>query len=96
VGVIRIAPGIYKEKVIVSKANVTLIGLGKDPKEVVITFGDSAKNAGSTFKSGTIIVDADGFKAENLSILNTWWDEHSDPTDVASRGATAQLGSRRS
>jgi pectinesterase len=92
--VIRIAPGIYKEKVVINQKNVSLVGLGMNPRDVLITYGDSAMNTGSTFKSGTVIVTADGFEAENLSIVNTWWDEHPDPKD-ASQAVALQLSSDR-
>jgi pectinesterase len=90
--VIFIKPGTYKEKIAITKDNIWLVGLGKDPKDVVLTFGDSAKNTGSTFKSGTVTVEANGFAAENLTIANTWWDEHSDPAD-ASQAVALQLSS---
>lgn len=92
--VILIAPGIYKEKLTINKANIVLVGTGKRPQDTIITFGDSAKNTGSTFKSGTITVTADGFEAENLSIINTWWDEHPSPDD-SSQAVALQLSSDR-
>jgi pectinesterase len=90
--VIRIQPGIYKEKIMVAIPNLTMVGLGASPKDVVLTFGDSAKNTGSTFKSGTVTVDADGFAAENLTIVNTWWDEHTGTAD-GSQAVALQLSS---
>jgi len=92
--VIRIQPGIYKEKILVNRPGLTMVGLGASPKEVVLTFGDSAKNTGSTFKSGTVTVEADGFEAENLTIVNTWWDEHTAPGD-ASQAVALQLTSEK-
>lgn len=79
--VIFIAPGVYKEKVHISKPGIVLVGTGKKPQETVITWGDSAKSTGSTFKSGTLSVSADGFEAENISIVNTWWQDHSTQAD---------------
>ena len=90
--VILIAPGTYKEKIQIKSKNIWLVGTGSDPKAVVLTFGDSSKNTGSTFKSGTVTVDADGFEAENLTIANTWWDEHPDPAD-ASQAVALQMNS---
>lgn len=81
--VIRILPGSYREKIKIAKDNIHLIGVGKKPQDVVVSFGDSAKNTGSTFKSGTITVEGDGFEAENLTIENTWWNEHPDPSDAS-------------
>lgn len=74
---IRIAPGKYREKVRVSKANIHLIGIGSEPQDVVLSWDDSAASAGGTSKSGSVSVNADGFEAENLTIENTWEDEHS-------------------
>jgi pectin methylesterase-like acyl-CoA thioesterase len=74
--VIRIAPGKYREKIHVSKANIHLIGTGKQPQDVVLSWDDAAVNAGGTSKSGSVTVNADGFEAENLTIENTWEDEH--------------------
>jgi len=91
---ILIAPGVYKEKLAIVQANISLIGTGRDPGDTVITWGDSAKNTGSTFKSGTVTVTSDGFEAENLTIRNTWWDDHPNPDD-ASQAVALQLSSDR-
>lgn len=74
--VIRIAPGTYREKVHIGKPNIVLVGIGRRPQDVVLSWDDAALNSGGTSKSGTVTVDADGFKAENLTIENTWEDEH--------------------
>src|SRR5215469_18918160 len=74
--VIRIAPGTYREKVHISKTNIVLVGIGKRPQDVVLSWDDAAISAGGTSKSGSVSVDADGFKAENLTIENTWENEH--------------------
>jgi pectinesterase len=74
--VIRIAPGTYREKIHIGKPNIVLVGTGKQPQAVVLSWNDAAINAGGTSKSGTVTVDADGFKAENLTIENTWENEH--------------------
>src|SRR5215469_7847138 len=74
--VIRIAPGTYREKIHISKPNIVLVGIGKRPQDVVLSWDDAAISAGGTSKSGSVSVDADGFKAENLTIENTWENEH--------------------
>lgn len=74
--VIRIAPGTYREKVHISKPNIHLVGMGRRPEDVVVSWDDAASSAGGTSKSGSVTVDADGFEAENLTIENTWEDEH--------------------
>lgn len=74
--VIRIAPGTYREKIHIGSPNIVLVGTGKQPQDVVLSWNDAAINSGGTSKSGTLTVDADGFKAENLTIENTWENEH--------------------
>lgn len=74
--VIRLAPGTYREKLHIHTPNIQLVGTGAAPAEVVLSWNDSAASAGGTGKSGTVSVDADGFAAENLTIENTWENEH--------------------
>jgi len=74
--IVRIAPGTYREKITITKPNIILVGTGSKPQDVVLSWNDSAKSTGSTFKSGSVSVDADGFAAENLTIANTWEAEH--------------------
>jgi pectinesterase len=92
--IIRLASGVYREKVTVNKPKIELIGMGSTPSDTVITWGDSAKNTGSTFKSGTVTVSADGFEAENLSIVNTWWQDHPAAED-RSQAVALQMESDR-
>jgi pectin methylesterase-like acyl-CoA thioesterase len=74
--VVRIAPGTYREKIHIGKSNIILVGTGKRPQDVVLSWDDAAINSGGTSKSGTVTVDGDGFQAENLTIENTWENEH--------------------
>ena len=74
--VIRIAPGTYREKIHIGISNIVLVGTGKQPQDVVLSWDDAAVNAGGTSKSGTVTVDVDGFEAGNLTIENTWENEH--------------------
>jgi pectin methylesterase-like acyl-CoA thioesterase len=92
--VIRIEPGRYREKVSITKENIHLIGIGKQPQDVVVSWADSAMNTGSTFKSGTMTVRADGFAAENLTIENTWEVENPQQ-DHRSQAVALQLSSDR-
>ena len=87
-----IRPGVYKEKIAVSRPNIWFIGLGDSPSAVVLTYNDSAKTAGGTGKSGSVTVTADGFAAENLTIANSWWDEHPEGGDGA-QAVALMLGS---
>ena len=70
---IEIEPGIYHERVIVTQnhSNMTLVGMGNRPEDVVITNSLNAKQAGGTFFTETVRVDAPGFEADNLTFENT-------------------------
>ena len=70
---IEIEPGIYHERVIVTQnhTNITFVGLGKSPSDVVITNSLNAKQAGGTFFTETVEINGDGFEADNLTFENT-------------------------
>src|SRR5579863_6662575 len=69
---IEIAPGEYHERVIVTQnhRNITLVGMGKSPADVVITNSLNAKQAGGTFFTETVEINGDGFEADNLTFEN--------------------------
>ena len=71
--VIEIVPGIYHERIIVTQnhLNITLLGLGKSPEDVVITNSLNAKTAGGTFFTETAEINGDNFEADNLTFENT-------------------------
>jgi pectinesterase len=70
---IEIAPGTYHERVIITQnhTNITFIGMGKSPEDVVITNSLNAKTAGGTFFTETVEINGDGFEADNLTFENT-------------------------
>jgi pectinesterase len=70
---IEIAPGVYHERVIVTQnhPNITLIGMGKSPADVVITNSLNAKQAGGTFFTETVEINGTGFEADNITFENT-------------------------
>src|SRR6202789_1625797 len=69
---IEIVPGTYHERVIVTQNhnNITLIGLGKSPSDVVITNSLNAKTAGGTFFTQTVEINGTGFEADNITFEN--------------------------
>ncbi len=74
---IYIPEGRYEEKLLIDKANVHLIGAGRD--STVITYGDYAGKADpqtgepmGTFATATLTVDAMDFRAEHLTIENNF------------------------
>ncbi len=70
---IEIAPGTYHERVIVTQnhPNITFIGTGKSPEDVVITNSLNAKTAGGTFFTETVEINGTGFEADNITFENT-------------------------
>ncbi len=70
---IEIVPGIYHERVIVTQnhPNITLIGLGKSPEDVVITNSLNASQAGGTFFTETVEINAPNFEADNITFENS-------------------------
>ena len=70
---IEIAPGVYHERVIVTQnhTNITLVGMGKTPADVVITNSLNAKQAGGTFFTETVEINGTGFEADNVTFENT-------------------------
>jgi pectinesterase len=69
---IDIAPGTYRERIIVTQnhTNVTLIGLGKSPEDVVVTNSLNARTAGGTFFTETAEINGTGFEADNITFEN--------------------------
>ncbi len=70
---IEIEPGTYHERINITQnhPNITLIGKGKSPADVVITNSLNAKEAGGTFFTETAEVNGLGFEADNLTFENT-------------------------
>lgn len=70
---IEIEPGVYRERVIVTQnhSNITLVGMGKSPADVVITNSLNAKQAGGTFFTETVEINGDGFEADNVTFENS-------------------------
>jgi pectinesterase len=70
---IEIAPGTYHERVIITQnhTNITFLGMGKSPEDVVITNSLNAKQAGGTFFTETVEINGAGFEADNLTFENT-------------------------
>jgi pectinesterase len=71
-GIVIIPPGVYREKITIKGARVHLRGTGRKPEDTVIVYGDSAATAGGTFKSATVSVSGDDFRATNLTIRNDY------------------------
>jgi pectinesterase len=70
---VQIAPGVYHERVIVTqnRPRTTMLGMGANPADVVITASQNATTAGGTFFSSTAEIYGPGFEADNLTFENT-------------------------
>lgn len=72
---IHIKNGIYREKVHIPAWNNKLSLFGEDAEKTIITYDDFFKKIdrgrNSTFMTYTVLVEADDFYAENLTIENT-------------------------
>jgi polygalacturonase len=69
---ISITTGTYREVLRITKPNIVLRGSHPDPSKTVIVFNNSAGTTGSTFRSATVEVTADDFRAENLTFANDY------------------------
>jgi polygalacturonase len=69
---ILIAPGTYRETVLIDKPNIELRGSRPDASKTVIIFDKSAGTAGGTLHSATVEIRGDNFRAENLTFANDW------------------------
>jgi pectinesterase len=69
---IEIAPGTYRERVIITQnhPNITFLGKGKSPEDVVITNSLNARTAGGTFFTETVEINGTGFEADNVTFEN--------------------------
>lgn len=71
--IIEIVPGTYHERIVVTRnrPRVTLLGLGKSPEDVAITYSMNAKQAGGTFLTSTADIEGDDFVADNITFENS-------------------------
>jgi PelA/Pel-15E family pectate lyase len=70
--VIRIKPGVYREQIRVSAARRYLTFRGEDPYKTTLTFRLSAQQAGNTRLAFSTFVNADEFRAENITFENSF------------------------
>ncbi len=70
--VISIAPGTYREMLLIDKPNIVLRSGYADARKVVIVSDNSAGISGSTFKSATVRITGRDFHAENLTFANDY------------------------
>ena len=74
---LRLFPGVYREKVFIKRDQVSIAGMGESPEDVKIMWGDYAlemmedgKKRG-TFRSYTFFIKGKNNSLKNLNIVNT-------------------------
>lgn len=80
---IILAPGIYREKIHVSKNGIHIRGTGATAKDTVISYDDGAITAGGTFRSATLQSSGDDFHLENLTVENAYSRNPANPPSQA-------------
>ncbi len=68
--VVLVAPGTYREQVIVNQSNVTIKGTGTDPSKTIIVDDTSQGTRGNKPSYATVHVLGDNFRAENITFQN--------------------------
>lgn len=75
--VIHVKPGVYKELLYVQRERRFIKLEGEDPAKTIITFNLHANLTGldgkpiGTFRTPTVVIDGDGFSAENITFENS-------------------------
>ncbi|HXE07452.1 MAG TPA: pectinesterase family protein [Acidobacteriaceae bacterium] len=85
-GTVLIAPGSYREQVIINQSHVTLRGTGPDPSAVTVVDDTSQGTRGTKPSYATVHVLGDDFRAENLTFQNDFNRTHQQ----VSAGSQAQ------
>jgi pectin methylesterase-like acyl-CoA thioesterase len=69
-GVVLVAPGIYREQVIINQSHVTLKSANPDPAKTIIVDDTSQGTRGNKPSYATVHVLGDDFHAENITFQN--------------------------
>jgi pectin methylesterase-like acyl-CoA thioesterase len=85
-GIVLIAPGTYREQVIINQSHVTLKGTGTDPAATIVVDDTSQGTRGTKPSYATVHVLGDDFHAENISFQNDFNRTH----EQVSAGSQAQ------
>lgn len=85
-GIVLVAPGIYREQVIVNQSHVTIKGTGSDPGETIIVDDTSQGSRGNKPSYATVHVRGDDFRAQNITFQNDFNRTHQQ----VSAGSQAQ------
>jgi len=93
-GLVLVAPGIYRERVLVTQAHVTLKSANPDATKTVIVFDLSKATQGSQQGEATVRVRSDDFNAENITFENDFYKTHKPDPQGANAEALHLSGDR--
>lgn len=85
-GVLLVAPGSYREQVVINQSHVTLKGTGPDPASTIIVDDTSQGTRGAKPSYAAVHVLGDDFRAENITFQNDFNRTH----EQVSQGSQAQ------
>jgi pectin methylesterase-like acyl-CoA thioesterase len=85
-GVVLVAPGTYREQVIIHSSQVTIKGTGSDPSQTIIVDDTSQGTRGTKPSYATVHVLGDDFHATNITFENDFNRTH----EQVSAGSQAQ------
>ncbi len=74
--IVHIGKGVYREKLVVTRPNLTLLGEGELREDVVLVYGDGAADVmpegdkRGTFRTASVRIDTHDFTARHLTIQN--------------------------
>lgn len=74
--ILHIGKGIYREKLVITRPNLTLLGEGNTREDVVLVYGDAAYDdmpegdKRGTFRTATVRIDTHDFTAKHLTFQN--------------------------
>ena len=85
-GIVLVAPGTYREQVIINQSHVTIRGTGPDPASTIIVDDTSQGTRGTKPSYATVHVLGDDFRADNITFQNDFNRTH----EQVSQGSQAQ------
>jgi pectin methylesterase-like acyl-CoA thioesterase len=85
-GIVIVAPGTYREQVIINQSHVTIKGTDSDPGKTIIVDDTSQGTRGNKPSYATVHVLGDDFRAENITFQNDFNRTH----EQVSAGSQAQ------
>jgi pectin methylesterase-like acyl-CoA thioesterase len=85
-GIVLVAPGTYREQVIIDQSHVTIKGTGSDPGQTILVDDTSQGTRGNKPSYATVHVLGNDFRAENITFQNDFNRTH----EQVSAGSQAQ------